>query len=166
MFVLFSCQENKTNAKSPEYFFSLKEYFEQEALRLSKAQRSILKKVSRNGDTETKELEIQDWKKEFGLFIESDINKLSWKDRYQMIQKGDSTLYQSLDTNLRTQQIILVREDHEIKEVLIKNKVNNQLYTSLENLSYYPDSLYLIQKTQKVWFLGANSYEVSGHFTP
>jgi hypothetical protein len=39
------------------------------------------------------------------------------------------------------------------------------LYETDEKLSYFPDSLYLIQKSQRVKLLGKDTYRISGTLT-
>lgn len=167
LLVLFSCQE-KTGGTSTEddYYFSLTRYFKEEAKRLSSLSKPILKEVSRNSSAETKTIKIDNWEKEFGLFIESDINKLSWKDSYQEIKNQDTISYISTDPELRTQKIVLIKNDQEITEIRIENVTKNLLYNSVEKLSYYPDSLYLIEKKQDVVLLGSNEYRITGVFNP
>jgi hypothetical protein len=161
---LFSCVKNKAKAPDEEFFFSLKNYFEKEAQRLTSEQPVILKEVKRNSLTEIKEIKIQDWEKEFGLFIESDINKLSWKDSYQETSHQDTLFYKSKDPKLRTQEIFIIKKNDRIKEISINNVVNNYLYKSYERLVYYPDSLYQINKQQEVIVIGTNDYHISGFF--
>ena len=159
-----SCFKSEVETVQEEYFFSLKNYFESEAQRLTNQQSVIQKEVKRNATSEEKEIEIEDWKKEFGLFIESDINKSSWKDSYQEINHQDTLIYQSKDPELRTQEIVIIKENQQIKEISVKNVVKNYLYSSIENLVYFPDSLYQVNKTQDVIVLGANEYEITGRF--
>ena len=159
-----SCFKSEAEAVQEEYFFSLKNYFESEAQRLTKQQSVIKKEVKRNATSEEKEIKIEDWGKEFGLFIESDINKIGWKDSYQEINHQDTLIYQSKDPELRTQEIVIIKENEQIKEISIKNIVKNYLYNSVENLVYFPDSIYQVNKTQDVIVLGANKYKISGRF--
>jgi hypothetical protein len=167
---LSSCSQKEAELSNEAYFFSLKNYFEEEAERLTNQHALVLKEVKRNAEFEEKEIEIQDWKKEFGLFIESDINKLSWKDSYQETTyknssgERDTLIYRSLDPKLRTQEIMIVRDNKQIREIAIKNNTKNYLYNSVEELKYYPDSLYEINKKQDVIILGSNDYHISGHF--
>ena len=160
---LSSCVKNTTQVANEEYFFSLKGYFEDEAQRLVIAQPTILKEVKRNSFDEEKEVKIQDWKKEFGLFIESDINKISWKDSYQETTHQDTLIYQSKDPKLRTQEIVIIKRNNQVQKIAIKNIVDNYLYNSIENLTYYPDSLYQINKKQDVIVIGTNEYQINGY---
>lgn len=167
---LFSCTQKEAELSNEAYFFSLKSYFEKEAERLTNQRAFVLKEVSRNAEFEEKKIEIQDWKKEFGLFIESDINKLSWKDSYQesigknTLNGPDTLIYRSMDPELRTQEIKIVKDSIKVKEIVIRNSIKNYLYNSVEELKYHPDSLYEINKKQDVIILGSNDYHILGHF--
>lgn len=164
-----ACNQQKETEHSKEtYYFNLKDYFHKEAQILSIQRPRILKQVSRNESHEKKEIRIEDWERELALFLESDINKVAWRYSYDEINhyndNQDTLKYVSKDTSLRTQEIVIIRKDSVIKEIAIKNKVENYLYTSREELYYYPDSLYKIQKNQQVIVLGSNNYQISGRF--
>ncbi len=45
---------------------------------------------------------------------------------------------------------------------MIYNDSKNMLYESQEWLSYFPDSLYQIDKKQTVRLLGTNTYKIKG----
>lgn len=162
--LLSACHPSAEQVETKEYYFSLKNYFTQEASRLQKANTSIFKEVTRNSETEAKEIVIADWELEFGLFIDSDINKLSWKESYETLKKNDSTFYIQKDSTLKTKKILIVKRDSLVTEVLVENSIQNPLYKSKEKLHYYPDSLYRIEKTQKVRVLGENRYSIVGRF--
>lgn len=166
-FLFFSCNQPKEKeALTPNYYFSLQNYFTQEAQRLTLENPSVRKEVNRNQETESQTLTGIDWKKEFALFMNSDINKVSWKDAYDSQEKGDTLVYTSKEKNAKIQQIQIVRNpDKEVKSIFILNQVENDLYTSKEELFYSPDSLYQINKFQKVRFLGSNSYLITGKFS-
>lgn len=163
--LLSACQPSAEQVmETKDYYFSLKDYFTQEASRLQKANTSIYKEVTRNSETEAKEIVIANWELEFGLFIDSDINKLSWKESYEIVEKQDSTFYIQKDSTLETEKILIVRKDSLVTEVLVENSIQNPLYKSKEKLHYYTDSLYRIEKTQKVRVLGENRYTIIGQF--
>ncbi len=161
---LSSCVKNNTELDNEEYFFSLKNYFEGEANRLNVERPTILKEVKRNASAEEKSIQIQNWQNEFSLFIESDINKTGWKDSYQEVSHQDSLIYRSKDPKLRTQEIVIIKQDEQIKEISITNVIENYLYNSVEELKYYPNSFYEINKKQDVVILGSNTYYISGRF--
>src|SRR5690606_37479591 len=123
--------------------FDIKNYFLEEAYKLTLEKSTILKEVNRNEQKERKVVLINDWKKEFDLFIESDINKPSWTSNYKVEINGDTTLYQALTSELRTRIIQVIKNGDRIESISIKNESLNKLYKSYESLVYYPDSIYI-----------------------
>src|SRR5690606_35407912 len=101
--------------------------------------------------------------KEFSLFAGSDINKPAWTSSYETSHTGDTLIYRALDPNLRTQLIRIILSADSVRMVYIKNREKNALYKSVEELLFYPDSLYRIDKRQDVLFIGINEYRIEGH---
>lgn len=165
LFLFSSCSEDKNTKSVDLVYFDLKSYFSNEASRLTSMQQTVRKEVSKNGEKERKVILINDWKKEFDLFIESDINKPSWTSSYKVETNGDTILYQALTPDLRTRVIQIIKEGNNIKSISINNKSLNKLYKSYESLFYYPDSIYIIEKEQQVRFLNENKYRVISIFT-
>lgn len=143
-------------------YFNLNTYFKQETQKLAKADFTVVKTVSRNGQVETKSLKIANWPQELSLFSESDINKPSWKNSYRITSSENYTIYKALEPDLRTQEIIIKKVSKKITLVMIYNVVNNRLFQTKEKLTYYPDSLYIIRRKQNVRFLGVNDYLIEG----
>jgi hypothetical protein len=129
---------------------------------LRKLNRITHKMVYHNGIKETKDVHINNWGVELSLFSQSDINKPAWRNSY-IIEKGDNIeIYRANDPDLKTREIIIKKEGGKVKWILISNSTKNQLYQTKEKLSYFPDSIYIIQKYQKVRLLGANTYYIKG----
>ena len=161
IFFLAACS-GKESIDQPKHFFDLRGYFDKEAKRLQLENPIIQKTVSQNTDSEEKQLRLNDWKTELELFAESDINKPAWKDSYRIIQKGLVTQYLAKDPDLKTRKILIRMSDKTtISQISIVNKSDNALYSSIEQLDYFPDSLYSIQKKQNVRVIGENFYAVS-----
>jgi hypothetical protein len=145
-------------------YFDLKKYFTDEAARLAKLHPHIYKTVNYNNKPENKTILIKNWKRELGLFIESDINKPSWKDSYRVSTKHDSVMYTATDTALRTRNILIVLKNKKVNFIEINNLTKNLLYQTTDHLTYYPDSVYRIEKHQSVKVLGGNNYQITGKF--
>ncbi|GGG93131.1 hypothetical protein GCM10007415_29950 [Parapedobacter pyrenivorans] len=145
-------------------YFSLVDYFDREATRLQQLAPSIVKTVAKNGEQESKEIRIIDWREEFALFIDADINKPAWQNSYHVDSSNVSAvIYKSIDPKLRTAQITVEKqEDGSVTHIQIINKVSNMLYHTDEELDYYPDSLYRIVKRQGVRVIGESDYTVIG----
>lgn len=164
LFFLGSCSQTEEVKKSELTYFDIKGFFLNEASKLNSKETSVLKKVEKNGESEEKLILIKDWEKELNLFIESDINKPSWINSYNIEIKGDTMIYNANTPDLRARVIKIIDNDSQPKSLIIKNESSNKLYKSYETLYYYPDSIYIIEKEQQVRFLGENSYRISGIF--
>lgn len=158
---LSSCKPEVRHDGSQRYF-DLKGYFSGEAQRLGKRHKAISKMVNYNNQPETKDIIIKNWQRELALFAESDINKPSWRDSYKQAISNDSIVYTAIDTNLNTRYIAIKLQAKKVSRVRIVNFTKNLLYQTKENLTYYPDSIYRIEKHQSVKILGANNYEITG----
>ena len=75
---------------------------------------------------------------------------------------GSLTIYKALEPDLKTREIMLKKENGKVVYLMVFNVVNNSLFQTKEKLTYYPDSLYLIQRNQHVRFLGINKYLIEG----
>ncbi len=144
-------------------FFSLSDYFTGEAARLQQIRPLVLKTAAKGDLSATKTVRVPNWKNEFGLFIESDINKPAWKDRYRQIRQGNWVEYRSTDPSQRTSLIrVTTNAGGKPVHITVRNRASNVLYSSSEQLDYYADSLYVIRKKQQVTFLGTTAYYIRG----
>ena len=159
-----SCSEKK-NAKQELYYFSLKNFFQDEVKRLNSQKPLVNKSVIHNGKLEEKKIQLSDWSTELSLFRESDINKNSWKNSFRKDSSDKKIVYTSLDDDIRTKKIEIIFGDHQQVEALkVLNSTRNFLYQSSEELTYFPDSLYQIHKKQQVFILGENDYLITSLF--
>lgn len=162
---LAACGSKEDSLNTSKKYFDIRGYFEKEAERLQLQNPTIKKLVSQNSESEQKEIKITDWKTEFELFTESDINKPAWRNSYTLVKTEGKTEYLSTDNELRTKEIrISLSANGAVKQISIFNKTSNPLYTSIEELFYFPDSLYGITKHQNVQIIGKNSYSVLAKF--
>lgn len=161
-----SCQspagrEAELTAAAGGSYFSLQEYFNQEIQRHDKEAPILRKTVEINGERETKTTAITNWRHELTLFAEADINKSAWSRSYERDCTAERVIYRSLDPELKTQLIeVHFTEAGAVRGIRIENQVNNWIFKSKEELSYYPDSIYEIRKIQDIRVVGQNSYRV------
>ena len=158
-----SCNEDKkSTANTNLMYFDLKGYFENEAVRLQKLNPVVNKTVSVNGKQESKKIKIADWKKEFAVFINADINKASWRGSFDISEQNGVDYYTS-DSKKIPIKMVAIKWNGEragLIEIIIANK--NILFQSNDTLRYYPDSLYAIKKQQKIKLLNTKSYQLIG----
>jgi hypothetical protein len=170
-----ACKPAVKESRAGLKYFDLKGYFERDSARLTKLNPLILKSVKHNNVTETKRVHISNWGTELSLFKASDINRTAWKNSYSVVADSNLIIYKALEPELITQEILIRLAGGKVKYIMIINDtydVNNKpkydlqhlFFVTREKLTYFPDSMYLIQKAQTVRFLGVNKYDIKGLF--
>ncbi|MDB5007254.1 MAG: hypothetical protein JWP45_1647 [Mucilaginibacter sp.] len=159
--ILFSGMACRPDIKQIKYF-DIKRYFNGDISRLKKLNKSVFKTVTINGVTESKKIKIDNWEQELNLFTGSDINSPAWKNSYTITDNDEFLIYKAKDPGLKMREMIIRRDKEQVKWILIFNSTKNMLYQTTEKLSYFPDSLYLIEKTQRVRLIGTNTYKIQG----
>ena len=164
-FLILGCtSSSKKDEVRKIYYFDLKSYFQNLADSLNRNQKTIHKIVAKNGVKEEKNIQVTDWKNEFALFIDADINKSAWQDSYTKDSTANNIIYKAKDEDLKTRSISIYLTKGKPKQIIIKTKVDNLLYHSEENLTYNDGLSYQIKKHQKVILLGLNDYLIEGKF--
>ena len=159
---LAACRPDVQQSVDKRYF-DLKKFIDADTARLNKANLTVNKTVLHNNSNEqTKQITIKNWGEELGLFSASDINKPAWRDSYKITNAGDSAVYTATDPHLVTRSMVVQTVNGHVKKISIANYTKNLLYQTTEQLVYYPDSLYIIDKLQKVKLIGSNRYLVKG----
>lgn len=159
---LISCNSANEHQKNEGNYFDVKGYISGEANKLAKEKRQIRKTVSVDGSTEEKTLFIEDWHTELSAFIDAEINRKSWEGLFRVHKTADAVTYTTTDSKVPVKVLKIKYSGDRLKELQIIVTNSNMLYTSEDSLSYYPDSLYQIHKTQKIRFLKEKRYQVTG----
>lgn len=160
---LFSCnQQKEAEANTSLTYFDVKGYFGKEISRLQHLNPEVDKTVSINGVAENKTAKITDWTKELAIFVNADINKTSWKGSFKATKQDGADIYTSDSKKIPIKKISVMQSGQKVDriEIIIDNK--NILYQSQDTLTYYPDSLYMIKKHQKIRLLNEKRYSVIG----
>src|SRR5690606_13393364 len=146
-------------------YFDLETYFLEEIQRLQKDNPTIKKTVWIDGVPETKSLKISKWANELDLFLNSDINKPAWRNSYQVDSTQNQLIYKANEKGLRTRWIqIRKNAQGDLVQISIRNETDNMIYRTEEILNYFSDSLYSIEKNQRVRILGKHQYRFQGEF--
>jgi hypothetical protein len=164
--VLFcsACTLKEQDKIAVKTYFDMESYFKQEAARLTKANQAIDKTVLVNGKTEEKKLLIKNWEKEFSSFIDADINKASWRGSFKLTKTDSLTTYTSNSEKIPVKKLEITYKDNKVMAIKVFVTNTNDLYTSQDSLSYYPDSLYQIKKTQHIKLMDEKKYQITGKF--
>jgi hypothetical protein len=143
-------------------YFDIKGFFFTNTAHLNRLNKPVLKTIIYNGITEQKKVHINNWGLELDSFIGSDINRPAWKDSYNIVADNDILLYKAKYPELKMREMLIKKENGKLKWMLIYNKTQNIIYQTTEKLTYFPDSLYMIEKVQRVRLMGTNVYKVQG----
>lgn len=157
------------SAKSDNKYFDLKGYIDSEISRLS-SNAAFVKTVRVNDDQEEKVLENLDLENELKPFSNSDINKPSWSDKYEVDSLFDSNgnlkelSYSAKDRDLKTQFFSVKFRNEEIVEIAIKNRSKSSVAEITENLSYAPNTGFTIESTQNVTMVDKAHFKIQVDF--
>ena len=158
-----ACKPDVKESGASLKYFDINGYFTKDIARLNNLNKPVFKTVTHNGVSESKTVHINDWSRELDLFIQSDINRPAWKNSYKVITEDNFLIYRAKYPELKMHEMIIKEDKGKVKWILIYNKTpKNILYQTTEKLSYFPDSLYMIEKVQKVRLIGSNYYKVEG----
>lgn len=162
--ICVSCRPEVKETRDKLAYFDIKGFFTADALRLNQKHVAVTKTVRHNGDSQTKKINDINWLNEFELFISSDINKPAWSGSYAIQNAKGLLVYKAKTPDLKTRMIVIKKDGDKIKWIVIYNHNTNMLYENVEKLTYFPDSVYQISKSQQVRFLGKNLYGIKGVF--
>jgi hypothetical protein len=160
--LVFCLQACKPGITEKPRFFDIKAYFTSDTAKLKRLNPFVQKIVTHNGVSEHQKVKVSDWGRELDLFIGADINKPALANSYTVVDNGDFLIYKAKYPELRMREMLIKRVNGKVKWILIYNKTKTFLYQTSEKLSYFPDSLYLIEKDQKVRLMGNNHYRIEG----
>ncbi len=158
-----ACRPDVKESGGALKYFDINGYFTKDIARLNKLNKPVLKTVTHNTVSESKTVHINNWELELSLFKDADINRPAWKNSYTVIDEDGLVIYRAKYPELKMREMLIKKDKEKIKWILIYNKTpKNILYQTTEKLSYFPDSLYVIDKVQKVRLMGSNFYEIKG----
>ena len=130
-------------------YFDITGYFRSDTARLNYENKSVLKAITYNGQTEQKTVHINNWGLELDSFIGSDINRPAWKNSYDIIADSTFLIYKAKYPELKMRKMIIKKEKGEkVKWILIFNIAKNIIYQTTQKLTYFPDSLYILNRNK------------------
>jgi hypothetical protein len=154
VFSFGSCSDNVVSNENQTSFFDLKGYFETEITKLANV-RNVKKATTINDNREEKVFDTLDFDVELAAFVDSDINKVAWMDKYVVDTLYDlsGTLkklhYLSLDEKLRTQQLMISFNQTEVDTIEVFNNTSSNIAKLQQHLRYIPSQGYSIESRQK-----------------
>ena len=165
-----------TNGREPELgdkkvpvFFDLRDFFQKEMQFLEKNQPVVNKIVRLNGQESLLSSISVSYSDELAPFANSDINKPSWKDKYQV----DSILmdghlkeikYVAKDASLKTKELSIIFGDGGVDKVWIRNSIHSIISESDQELKYERSKGYFIKGRQVGRFAAEKQFSVQVSF--
>ena len=165
--VQIACKKTIESNSNTIHDFSIRNFFDAEAIRLSNSKTAVRKITIKGNEFEEIKLTPKNWNEEFVIFSECDINKPAWVRSYSLdsIVKPDYTIVTySTDENIPLKKIILIKNKTEILSISIEKNTSNFIYESSQNLIYSRKNGYEIIGVQHVYFLSPNQYRISTIF--
>ena len=172
LFLMSACStESPQNASEerPQVFFDLQSYFNGEIERLNEQKSTVQKNITLQGKQETIAKAKVDFKKELQIFLNSDINKLAWQDKYQVdstIKNGQLTSlrYSAIDTTLRTKLLEINYQNGAVQQIQVVNSGKSIVAETHQSLSYEPQKGYSIDNEQKTLFSDGQKLQLKVEF--
>lgn len=165
--LLSACTSDESidnNTMTDTYFFDLSEYFNEQVTDLQEV--NIQKTASINGEEEVQMIAQPDFEQELQLFIASDINRISWLDKYDVdsLQTANGELkqltYTALEDKLRTRKVVIDFKQDEVTYIKITNATDNVIAQTKQELNYTPRKGYNIKSFQDILFSNPRTMEV------
>ncbi|MEL6924268.1 MAG: hypothetical protein AAFO94_09485 [Bacteroidota bacterium] len=152
-----SCTPAPSDAKRGGQFFDLPAFFEAEQQRMQSLQK-VKKTVDYNGSVEERMIDMDslDLEQEFKAFVESDINRASWLDKYavdSVFNEAGQLLrlnYRSTDPKLKTKSVDLSFSNQQVDEIRIQNETGSYFSSSSQSLVYDVNEGYQIDSRQEL----------------
>jgi hypothetical protein len=106
-----SCSKpSESRTTTSTAFFDVSGFFQSEIERLNQLQPTVEKTFMVNQITETIPSKTLNYHLELSPFIECDINKKAWEDKYSIVESDASLTYKTLDEQLEIREITIQKD--------------------------------------------------------
>ena len=160
--------EKTSEDNRPSQFFDLKIYFKSKIQEFDKQAKKANKKVRFGDKSEYKERLSINWQNEFQSFIDADINRWAWVDKFAVdtipSEKGYTVLHQSKSATIPIKylEVSFSESDKQVNSITVKIERNSLLYKSKQTLTFKPDISYTVNGWQRTMLLAKTEFEVKG----
>lgn len=166
--IMWSCDtsENRKQETAETIYLDLPKIIEEEIEYLDSKKLNFERISTFNNKSDTLNSNELDWKKEFALLENADINKKSFIGKYQETTSFDSnsstsfTTFTAIDSSLKTKWIKVSIQPNGASAILSKITQENPLYTSSYLITYYRDSIFEIEGLHKINFSKENRFKI------
>ncbi|NUN99764.1 MAG: hypothetical protein HUU01_04020 [Saprospiraceae bacterium] len=174
MFLSIACQPASEEPQSMEtasvpVFFDLKNYMSGQVEALKNTRPQAKKRVSINGKTEEQHSDAINFEEELAIFINSDINKPAWSDKYTKDSSFSAGQLQYIryiakEENLKTQLLQVSFTAGTVSKIEIQNRTSAAIVTAEEIMTYTPGKGYSIIHKEMPALAKARNFSVETVF--
>jgi hypothetical protein len=164
-----STETSSGQGRGTNTFFDLRDFFGREVKSLQAHKPRVRKTVRLNGRESLQASAEVNYAAELAPFIQSDINKPSWRDKYRV----DSLFvggalgeikYTAGDAALKTKELRVFFEGDKVRAIWIKNSIRSIVSESEQDLKYDPYKGYSIYGRQGGRFSEEKRFSVEVEF--
>lgn len=158
LFGAAGCAVDQAPEEKPENpFFDLRTYFNRQIERLQEAQPPVEKTVRFEGKTQTEQLDSLDYSRELEVFLNADINRAAWWDKYRIdsVREGgrlQAVHYTATDESLRVDELSVFFSEEQVSRVEVKTSSEGFTADREQKLVYNPQKGYHIETMQDIAF--------------
>jgi len=159
--VFISCAP-ETSVLSEVQLFDINKFFLAEIEKLEQENKNLDKTIVVKSKSESINIESPNWKKEFQLFLETDISSKTYIDQYKVDTINNSIQYKALNEKLSIRDLQVKYSDNkfsQVTEISILKKTENVISKMEQLLNYKAGKNYSFQINQKMPFIKA--YELT-----
>jgi len=171
MFV--SCQKDPVDIyfEDKPVYFDMSGFIRGQIVNLKGRGFGLRKREEKDGFTRTIEKEKVDWESELAEFLECDINRPAWRDRFETdtVLRNESTLVirhtaMVPECPMRSMVVTYDRSTGTCLKVSIEKQTDNFLYSSEQRLFFTTGEGYSVHSKLEVSLLFSSEYEVESRF--
>lgn len=151
-----SCAPNQEEIQQPSVdpFFDVDSFFREEIAVWDSLQPTVTKQVLFDGVEEVGEFDSLDYDTQLRVFLDSDINKPAWFDKYRIDTireegRGYRVQYTSLSPKLRVQKLEVQWREGEPVAIHVEKATRSLLETLEQNLTYQTGEGFTLEMLQK-----------------
>lgn len=164
--ILASCAYNKKKQTDKEIYFDISKFINSQINFLNKNNYSLIKKLTFNKNYSVDTLKVN-WKKEFALILETNINKPALKGEYKSdtIFKNKQKIISYYSHKYPVKKLtVYYNENNEVNKIKILYEKNNFLYKENYKILFVKDSFYKIYGNTSFLFFLNNRFLIKAYF--
>lgn len=174
-FSVIGCQFSPGNTASEgeenrQPFFDMRGYFSRQIERLQREQPPARKTVTFNNETDTKMLDSLNYERELEVFLNADINRAAWWDRYRIDSSFtnqnqlQTVTYTAADKDLRIRSLKVEYENGEVDQIEALSETTGPAADRRQHLFFDPQWGYRIESRQDVAFSKPREMKIEVQF--